>query len=71
MMLVGYFDSVREGVRFLIAVGSVLGLLGFLVSCCLIASSHKTKSKYYGLLIFSVILIAICGLFYGIKYFRI
>ena len=71
MMLSNYFDSVKEGVRFLMALGSILGLFGILISCCLIMSSHHDKSKYYGLLVLSAILIAVCGLFYGLKYFRI
>ena len=71
MMLSNYFDSVVEGLRFLMALGSILGLFGLFVSCCLIMSAHHNKEKYYGLLILSIILLAICGLFYGVKYFRV
>ena len=64
-----YFASVLEGIEFLIAIGSVLGLLGLLLGLLIWAVGNREKAVK--LIIFSLVLIAICGLHTGTKYFRI
>ena len=72
MILVGYFDRVREAIEFIIAIGSLLGLLGLLYSAAWwYVTTPKGRGKLYKLIIISLILIGICGAFTGIRYFRI
>lgn len=72
MMLVGYFDRVREAIEFIMAIGSLMGIFGLLYAA---AWWHHTTAKgrghLYRLIIVSLILIGICGAYTGIRYFRI
>lgn len=72
MMLVGYFDRVREAIEFIMAIGSLLGLFGLLYAAAW--WSHvgpKNRHQLYRLTVASLVLIGICGLYTGIKFFRI
>ena len=64
-----YFTNVLNGVEYIIAVGSILGLLGLLLGLLIWLVGNKEKAVK--LIIFSLILIGICGLHTGTKYFRI
>lgn len=72
MFLTNYFDKVREAIEFIMAIGSLIGLFGLLYS---VAWWHHTSKKGRGtlvsLFVVSLALIGICGLYTGIKYFRI
>ncbi|MHA1294547.1 MAG: hypothetical protein ACTSQJ_18050 [Promethearchaeota archaeon] len=72
MIFENYFDKVSEGIEFLVALGSIIGLLGLI--CGLIGffiMGNYYKGKFMVIIVISFILIAICGLHTGTKYFRI
>ena len=71
-MLLEYFDRVKDGVEFLMALGSLLGFFGLLYAFAWWGfTSNKSRGKLYQLILASLVLIGICGLYTGIKYFRI
>ena len=72
MVVFDYFEEVLEGIEYLIALGSILGLLGFVIGMIfLIWGGQRYRSKMIGVIIASILLLAVCGLNTGIKYFRI
>ena len=72
MVLYDYFEDVIGGVEFLIAFGSLIGILGLLIGIMLaIWGGSRLRYKMLGVIIFSFVLIAICGFDTGFKYFRI
>jgi hypothetical protein len=72
MMLLEYFDQVKDGIEFLTALGSLLGLFGILYAIAWWGfTSKKNHQKLFTLIVASALLIGICGLYTGIKYFRI
>jgi len=72
MVLFDYFEDVLGGVEFLIAFGSIVGILGLLIGIMLaIWGGSRLRYKMLGVIIFSFVLIAICGFDTGFKYFRI
>lgn len=72
MMFLEYFDQVKDGIEFLMALGSLLGLFGLLYAAAWWGfTSKKSRGKLFQLILASLVLIGICGLYTGIKYFRI
>ena len=72
MVMFDYFEDVLEGFEFLIAFGSLVGLTGFIIGLIFaIAGSSRLRYKMIGLTVVSFLLLAICGLSTGIKYFRL
>ena len=72
MLMSDYFGAVADAVEFLIAVGSILGFLGLIVGILgLMYSGPFYRHKMIGVIVFSIILLAVCGLYTGLKYFRI
>ena len=72
MVVFDYFEEVLEGIEYLIAVGSIIGLLGFIIGMLfLIWGGQRYRSKMTGVIVASFVLLAVCGLNTGIKYFRI
>ncbi len=72
MVVFDYFEEVLGGVEYLIALGSIMGLFGFLIGMiCLIWGGQRYRSKMIGVIVASIVLLAVCGLNTGIKYFRI
>jgi hypothetical protein len=72
MVVFDYFDKLLSGVEFLIALGSIIGLLGLLVGLIfLIWGSSRMRGKMLGVIIVSFLLLAICGFSTGVKYFRL
>ena len=72
MVVFDYFEEVLEGIEYLIALGSIVGLLGFLIGMIfLIWGGQRYRSKMIGVIVASFVLLAVCGLNTGIKYFRI
>ncbi|KKM85148.1 hypothetical protein LCGC14_1291970 [marine sediment metagenome] len=71
-MIFDYFDGMEESIEFLVALGSIIGMLGIVVGILgwLFLGQFK-RHKMIGVVIVSVILLAVCGLTTGIKYFRI
>lgn len=72
MAIFDYFEGILEGIEFLIAVGSIIGLLGLIVGFIfLIWGGPRMRGRMIGIIIISFIILAVCGLNTGIKYFRI
>ena len=69
MIFNGYFARVLDGVEFLIALGSIIGLLALILGLLMILAGYRTHA--IKLIIVSICIIAICGLHTGTKYFRI
>jgi hypothetical protein len=70
-MIFDYFDQVGSGIEFLIALGSIMGVLGFIIGLIFFIFGGRMRYKMTGVMIVSIILLAICGLSTGFKYFRI
>ena len=72
MVVFDYFEGVVEGIEYLIALGSIVGLFGFMIGIIfLIWGGQRYRTKMLGVIIASLVLLAVCGLDTGIKYFRI
>lgn len=72
MVIFDYFDDIGSSVEFLIALGSILGMLGLVVGFIVfIWGGGRMKKHMIGVIIFSIALLAICGLDTGVKYFNI
>ena len=73
MIMTGYFESISESIKYLIAVGSIIGLLGFIL--CLIvavAGGNYNRWKFLGYaILFGIVCLSCGGPTIGIKYFRI
>ena len=64
-----YLTRISQGIEFLIALGSIIGLLGLLLGFVILLAGYREKGVK--LIIISFVIIAICGLHTGTKYFRI
>jgi hypothetical protein len=72
MVIYNYFDKVAEGIEFLMAVGSLLGLFGLLYGLAAwFNTTPKGRGKLMKLFFVSLGLISICGIYTGFKYFGI
>ncbi len=72
MVVFDYFEGVLEGFEYLIALGSIIGLFGFMLAIIfLIWGGQRVRNKMIGAIIASLVLLAVCGPGTGIKYFRI
>jgi len=72
MVVFDYFEEVLEGIEYLIALGSILGLVGLIIGMILLIwGGQRYRYKMIGVIIASFILLGVCGLSTGIKYFRI
>lgn len=72
--MLDYFDSVIDGIEYLLAVGAIIGILGLLIALAgLICSGDSgLRLMFLKILVFSIILLVVCGgPAVGIKYFRI
>ncbi|MBY8981717.1 MAG: hypothetical protein KGD57_02125 [Candidatus Lokiarchaeota archaeon] len=70
MILNDYFEKLGEGIEFLIAIGSIIGLFGIIISIlALIVISKYYQTKVIFVLVISIILLCICGFDTGLKYF--
>lgn len=73
MVLLNYFDDVAEGVQFLIAFGSIMGLLGIIFGILgILVGGDRYRGMFIKLVLTCIVLLVACGgPQYGIKYFRI
>jgi len=72
MVVFDYLKGVLEGIEYLIALGSILGLLGLIIGMALLIwGGQRYRYKMIGVIVASFILLGVCGLSTGIKYFRI
>ncbi len=71
-MIFDYFDGIAEAIEFLIALGSIIGLLGLIVGILgWLFMGQFQRHKMIGVVVVSIILLGVCGLYTGVKYFRI
>lgn len=71
-MLFDYFNGILEAIEFLIALGSIIGMLGLIIGILgWLFLGQFQRHKMIGVIIASLILLTICGLHTGIKYFQI
>lgn len=72
MVIFDYFDGFLAGIDFLIALGSIIGLLGVIVGFIFFMwGSNRMRTRMLGVIIVSLILLAICGTQTGLRYFSI
>jgi uncharacterized membrane protein YqjE len=72
MVMFDYFEDVLEGFEFLIAFGSLMGLVGLIVGVIFVIwGGSRLRYKMMGVTIVSLLLLVICGFSTGIKYFRL
>ncbi len=72
MVLLSSFSDISEGIEFLIAVGSIVGLLGFILGLIFfLLGGSRLRMKMLAVILTSLILMNICGVYTGTKYFRL
>ncbi len=72
MVVFDYLDEMLSGFEFLIAFGSLIGILGLIIGIIFaIWGGSRLRYKMIGVVIFSFVLLAVCGFDTGFKYFRI
>jgi len=71
-MIFDYFDGVGEAVEFLVALGSIIGILGLIVGILgWLFLGQFQRHKMIAVIAVSLILLTVCGLHTGLKYFGI
>ena len=72
IMLLDYFEQMGEAVEYLVAVGSIVGVLGLIVGLIgFVSLSRRSRAQMMGVIVVSIILLAICGTATGFNYFHI
>ena len=67
-----YFTRVAEGIEFLIAFCSIIGLLALIIGILMmLLGGQSARSKGFKIFLIGLILVIICGIYTGITYFRI
>jgi len=67
-----YFTSMMSGLEFIRALGSILGILGFIIGLLMLVSGGRAYKKTgVKLVLICLVLLFVCGPDTGIKYFRI
>jgi hypothetical protein len=67
-----YFASMMEGLEFIRALGSIIGILGFVIGLLMLVSGGRAYKKTgVRVVIICIALLFVCGPDTGIKYFRI
>ena len=71
-MIFSYFDAFEESLEFLMALGSIVGMIGFIAGLFgMLFLGQFNRSKMGKVIIISIILLAVCGFNTGMAYFRI
>jgi len=71
-MIFDYFDGIAEAIEFLMALGSIVGMLGLIIGIIgWLALGQFQRHKMLSVILVSIILLTVCGIHTGIKYFRI
>lgn len=71
-MLLDFFEQMGEGVEYLMAVGSLIGVLGFVIGLLgWFFLGQFNRHKMIPVMIVSIILLVVCGSTNGFKYFHI
>ena len=71
-MLLNYFDGMGEAVEYLVAVGSLIGVLALVVGIIgFISLGKHSRHRMIPVVVVAIILLAVCGPSTGFKYFHI
>jgi len=71
-MILDYFDGMVNAVEFLLAIGSIIGLLGLIVGILgWLFLGQFGKRRMAIVIIVSFILLTVCGLHTGLDYFGV
>lgn len=71
-LISSYFDGLASGIEYLIALGSIIGVLGFVFSLILfIIGSDRHRKELLLIMIACIVLMAACGIQTGINYFHL
>lgn len=72
MVFFDYIDQLIDGIELLIALGSIIGIAGLLVGFIfMVWGGPRMRGRMIGVLIFSILLLAVCGFNTGLVYFRV
>lgn len=71
MVILNYFEGLEAGIEFLIALGSIIGVLGLVIGIIGLITDLGYRKTMIEIIIISIILIGICGIQTGIRYFSI
>jgi hypothetical protein len=67
-----YWTKFLAGLEFMMALGSIIGVIGLIIGLGgAIFSNPMRRDKFYVTILASVVLVAVCGLYTGFKYFRV
>jgi hypothetical protein len=67
-----FLEGLAQSIEFLLAFGSIIGLLGVVIGFILMILFGKYSRKYAVIIVFfSIVLLIICGPTTGIEYFEI
>jgi len=62
MVLFDYFEDMLEGFEYLIALGSLIGIVGLIVGLILVIwGGSRLRYKMLGVVVMSIVLLAVCG----------
>ncbi|MBN1801094.1 MAG: hypothetical protein JW891_06265 [Candidatus Lokiarchaeota archaeon] len=71
-MMFDYFDSMENGIEYLIALGSIVGVLGLVVCFVfLLVGTKRLRMSLISVMILCIALISLCGLYTGFNYFHL
>jgi hypothetical protein len=71
-MLLDYFEQMGEAVEYLLALGSLMGVLGLIIGIIgFISLGQFHRQKMIGIIVVSIIILTVCGTTTGFKYFHI
>ncbi len=71
-MMFDYFDQIGEAIKFLLAIGSIIGLLGLIIGILgWLFLGQFQRHKMIGVVVVSIVLLTVCGINTGLRYFRI
>ena len=72
MVIFDYVGSMMEGVEFLIALGSIIGLLGLIAGLIgvLVMPRFRRQNMFF-IIAISIVLLIVCGAHTGLQYFGI
>ena len=72
MIFSNFAEEIVEGIEFLIAFGSILGLIGLIIGIIgLVWGGFQIRRSMFSVLVISIILLAVCGFNTGLVYFRV
>ncbi len=61
-----------EGIEFLIALGSIVGLLGLVIGIIFfLIGGSRLRMRMIRVILISIVLVSVCGLYTGKQYFRV